>query len=112
MTSYQRFLVIGYSVSLCLNAVVWYGIVAFIPRNLPTVILHYNIYFGPDVFGQWSDLLWMPIVPIVITVINIAFSWWWQRRERLLATAAMYAAGISQIMSIIAMLAVIKINQL
>lgn len=112
MTSYQRFLIIGYSVSLILNVIVWYGIIAFVPHNLPTTILHYNIYFGPDSFGQWSDLLWLPTVPTIIILLNGALSWWWQRRERLLATLAMYAAGVSQVIALIAMWSVIHINKI
>ncbi|MBI4407833.1 MAG: hypothetical protein HY565_05050 [Candidatus Kerfeldbacteria bacterium] len=110
MTSYQRLLLSGGSVAGLLNVASWLLAVLWFDRTAPTVILHYNIYFGPDGFGSWLDLLTMPGIGTVMIVINSGLAMWLWQRDRFLSYVMMITAVIVQAVILVAMLLLIKVN--
>ncbi|EKD76388.1 MAG: hypothetical protein ACD_43C00129G0001, partial [uncultured bacterium] len=64
----------------------WLLTILYIPRIGDSIlILHYNIYLGPDVFGNWYELLMLPGLGFVVTLINLGLGFWLLRRELFLA---------------------------
>ena len=55
------------SLFLCLVAVVL--IISLLPRE-DNIILHYNIYFGIDLIGDWREIFYIPMSVVAMIVIN------------------------------------------
>ena len=52
--------------ALILNVVNW-GLIAYFirPVDFP-IILHYNVYFGVDVIGDWWQVYYLPLIGLLI----------------------------------------------
>lgn len=111
MTSFQRLLVVGLSLTLLVNAATWLLIFLLIDRSTPIVILHYNIFFGPDGFGTWSDLLILPGIGAVVAALNYGAAGWLWRQDRFLTYVAASLALFVQIILIVATALVIAVNR-
>lgn len=110
MTSYQRLFLSSGSVAGLLNVVSWLLAVLWFDRTTPTIILHYNIYFGPDGFGSWFDLLTIPGIGTIMIIVNIGLAIWLWRRDRFLSYVVMMAAVIVQAILLVAMALLIQLN--
>lgn len=110
MTSFQRLFSIGLSGTLLCNAASWL-LVFLIDRSQPTVILHYNIYFGPDGFGSWPQLLFIPGIGLSIAALNFSLAGWLWWRDRFLSYVLAVLAGFVQIVLVVAMALIINANQ-
>ncbi|EKD78343.1 MAG: hypothetical protein ACD_41C00365G0012 [uncultured bacterium] len=111
MTSFQRLMTVSISAAVLCNAAIWLMIFWLVDRSVPTVILHYNIFFGPDGFGTWVDLLVLPVFGLVVIALNYgAASWLWQRDRFLTYVAASLALFVQTIL-ITATALVIAVNR-
>lgn len=111
MTAYQRLVVTAYSIVILMNAAMWLAILVFIDRTQLITILHYNIYFGPDGFGSWYDLMILPGIGLVIALINFIMTTWLWRRDRFLAYVSTVGAVVTQVVLAIATALMILINR-
>lgn len=111
MTSFQRLLLVGLSVTVVCNAVIWLLIFFLVDRSTPTVILHYNVFFGPDGFGRWSDLFILPGIGVVVAVLNYGVASWLWQHDRFLTYVAASLAALVQIILIVATALVVVVNR-
>jgi len=73
-------------VGLILNLSSWLYIYLNIKPQTEPIFLHYNIYYGVDLIGEWYDIyLYIPVVLLGIFFINAFFSYILYKRERKLA---------------------------
>lgn len=79
MKTWQRFVYISFSLALIMNAALWLGVMWWLPRTNEILILHYNIYLGPDVFGAWYQLFSLPGSGLAAIAANGVLAWWWRR---------------------------------
>lgn len=42
------------------NAAMWVGVFVLLPHNGAVLPLHYTIYFGINLTGNWWQMLWLP----------------------------------------------------
>ncbi|RJQ34854.1 hypothetical protein C4566_01690 [Candidatus Parcubacteria bacterium] len=50
-------------------------------EHSPITVLHYNIYSGFDMVGEWRWLYLIPLIVLVASLINFLLaSWLWQRQ--------------------------------
>ena len=110
MTSYQRLFLSSGSAAGLLNVASWILAGSWFDRTAPTVILHYNIYFGPDGFGSWFNLLTIPGIGTVMIILNIGLAIWLWRRDRFLSYVIMMTAVIVQVILLVAMALLIQVN--
>ena len=75
------------AILLCLITAV--AIILYLPRQ-DNVILHYNIYFGIDLLGNWYEALFIPIASFFIVIINGVVGIFIWRRDRVIS----YLLGI------------------
>jgi hypothetical protein len=97
--------------ALILNAVNW-GLIAFFirPVDFP-IILHYNVYFGVDVIGDWWQVYFLPLIGLIILMANAILGYmFYQRKERLVAHLLMLATFIVQIGITVAVASLLIIN--
>jgi hypothetical protein len=111
MTAYQRLVVIAYSIVLLANAATWLGILTLLDHSQVITILHYNIYFGPDGFGNWYELLWLPGIALGVAVLDFCLTTWLWRRDRFLATVATAGAVGTQVVTTVAVVLILMINR-
>lgn len=76
---------------------------AFIP-------LHYNIYLGVDLFGNWHRILWLPGVGLFILLLNGLLAFRLFNRKKILSYFLAVSAVFSQILLLVASLFIILIN--
>ena len=97
--------------SFILNAVNW-GLIAFFirPVDFP-IILHYNVYFGVDVIGDWWQIYYLPIIGLLILAANTLLGYlFYQQKERIVAHLLMLATFIVQIAILVAVACLLMIN--
>ena len=97
--------------SLFANLVDW-GVLAYFirPVDFP-IILHYNVYFGVDILGNWWEVYLLPGVGTFFWIINVILSYSFYRlKERIAAYLFLLGAFVIQIGLMIAIGSIIKIN--
>lgn len=93
------------------NLANWAALKIFIqPVDLP-IILHYNVYFGVDMLGDWKNLFLLPAIGLILFLINFFLSlYFYKRKERIASYLLLIAALMIQLSLIIASVGVIIIN--
>lgn len=81
----DKFILISLVLSLSLNLLIWVLLYLKIPRNMESVILHYNIYFSIDLIGEWYRVFILPTAGLVILFINSFLSYIIYKQSRLAA---------------------------
>ena len=103
-----RWLLVFISVANLAN---WAALKIFIqPVDLP-IILHYNVYFGVDMLGDWKNLFLLPMVGLILFFINFFLSlYFYRRKERIASYLLLIATLMIQLSLIVASVSVIIIN--
>lgn len=97
--------------SFMMNIINWLMLVIFVRPSVPTIILHYNVYFGVDVMGHrgWAYLL--PAIGIFLLLINnFLASYFYSNKERIASYVLLITSLMIQLSLIIASISVIIIN--
>ncbi|MEK7537745.1 MAG: hypothetical protein AAB619_02110 [Patescibacteria group bacterium] len=68
---WRRWLITG---GLLLNAAGWVGALRFVPRAQAVIPLHYTIYFGINLTGAWTSILWLPAIGAAALVSHLLIS--------------------------------------
>lgn len=97
--------------SLFLNGVCW-GFLAFFVRPVDfPIILHYNVYFGVDIIGDWWQAYLLPFIGLVVLIVNMFLSYiFFKQKERVISYLLLLASLIVQISALIAAGSIILIN--
>lgn len=106
--SIVRWLLVG---TIFLNAANWVFLAFFIhPVNF-NIILHYNVYFGVDLIGDWWQTYILPSMGIVFLLINFFLArQFYRNRERIASYILLLASLMIQIGLIIASVGIVLIN--
>ena len=100
----QVLLVIG----ILLNIASWIYIFINIKPQTDPIFLHYNIYFGVDLIGDWYRIYRIPLVGVAVYFINLYFSSILYRRER---TISYFVIGITIFLQAIVLVSSYLITQ-
>ena len=73
--------------------------------------LHYNIYYGIDLYKPWIYIFVMPVVGLVLLIGNILLSLFAFRRDKALSYVLVGSACFVQLIILIAAFTVVAINQ-
>jgi hypothetical protein len=97
--------------SLVANLSNWLILKIFIrPIDLP-IILHYNVYFGVDMMGNYKEVYILPLIGIILLLINFFLSkYLYEKKERIASYLLMMAALMIQLALIVSSVSVIIIN--
>ena len=93
------------------NLANWAALGIFIqPVDLP-IIIHYNVYFGVDMLGDWKNLFLMPAIGLFLFLVNLSLSvYFYQRKERIASYLLLIATLMIQLSLLVASVSVIIIN--
>ena len=81
--------------------------IRFFPESIP---LHYNIYFGPDLFGPWYQILFIPGLGLSILITDFLLGLYFFKNNSLLTYFLMGIAAVVQILLFIASIFIIYLN--
>ncbi len=78
----DKILIILFLLSLFLNLALYLAIYWLIKPSLDSLILHYTVYFGIDLIGQWYKLYLMPIVGSFLFLVNFPLALFFYKKEK------------------------------
>lgn len=97
--------------NLLFNLIDWSILFIYIkPVDFP-IILHYNVYFGVDMLGEWQQVYLLPVIGLFLFIVNFSLSVYFYRGKERIASYLLLMAGMMiQLSLIIASVSVIIIN--
>ncbi len=97
--------------NLLINFVNWLVLIFFLqPVDFP-LILHYNVYFGVDLKGNYTKAFLIPLAGFLLTLINFWLSFYlYREKERIASYLLLLAALMVQTSLLIYSLSLIIIN--
>jgi len=97
--------------SLVANLADWVSLKIFIkPVDFP-IILHYNVYFGVDMLGNWKQVFMLPFLGLILFIINFYLSlYFYHQKERIASHILLMATLMLQLSLIVASISMIIIN--
>jgi hypothetical protein len=97
--------------SLIFNLTDWIVLGIFIkPVDFP-IILHYNVYFGVDMMGNYRLVFVLPLIGLAIFLVNFFLSlYFYRHKERIASYLLLMAALMVQLSLFVSILSVVIIN--
>lgn len=97
--------------SLAANLANWIILKILIQPVDFSIILHYNVYFGVDLKGNYQQVFGIPLIGLFLFLINTSLSKYvYAKGERIASYLLLMAALIMQINLIVYSLSIILIN--
>lgn len=101
----------GLSVSLFLNVVSWVLLSwKLFSLQSPEVVLHYNVYFGPDKIGPAWHAAYVPLIGLVCLIINFCVGLYLWNVNKIISYVFNYFSVILQILTIVSVIFTILAN--
>lgn len=111
----DKIIKIPFLFSILLNIVNWgliyYRFTRFLAGQTESIILHYNIYFGIDEIGNWTNIYYLPLIGIIILSVNLLGGYLFYQKDKLLSYFFLGSALFAQILLILATFFIIVVNQ-
>lgn len=98
-------------IGLFVNLAIWTALVIFIkPVDFP-IILHYNVYFGVDMIGNWKEIFSLPSIGLFLLILNSFLAlFFYEKKEKIASYILLIASVMVQINLAIAITSLILIN--
>lgn len=111
-TFYRNALVRSVLAAIFLLQGVSFGMLAFFVRPQQSiVIVHYNVYFGVDIIGDWAQIFMVPSIALLFSLANIFLAqWFYNQKERFASYVLLLTATLVSIGSVIACASIAFIN--
>ena len=98
-------------VSLFFNLVDWGLLAYFIRPSESAVILHYNVFFGVDILGEWWQAFLLTGTGTLFLLTNLLLAYlFYQGKERIASYLFLLGTFFIQLGILISCAAVIRIN--
>jgi len=81
----EKKFILSLIVSLFLNVFIWIYLLIAIKFTVEPIPLHYNIYYGIDLIGNWYKIFYIPFFGLLIIFINFIFSSIIYGREKIIS---------------------------
>jgi len=97
--------------SLAVNLIDWIILKIFVrPVDFP-IIIHYNVFFGVDMVGNYKLVFVLPLIGLALFLINFFLSiYFYRRKERIASYLLLMTALMIQLSLFVSALSVIIIN--
>lgn len=106
----NKFIIINFIFSVVINILLWVFLIYRIQPQEEPIFLHYNIYFGIDLIGEWYRIYIIPALGSVIIFINLLISSIIYNKEKILAFFLLSLMTLSQILLTMAALLIVWQN--
>lgn len=104
----DKLIIICLVITFVTNLIIWLVLYYKIKPNPEPIPLHYNIYFGIDLIGQWYKIYFIPGFGFLIFFINLLLSSIIYKREKIISYFLVLATCIAQIVLLGASLLIIQ----
>ena len=101
---------VGLGIALLINIIHWLILYFKIKFSSGTILIHYNIIYGPDFVEKASFAYYIPLTAFLILVVNGLMSMYFYRKEKLASYFLNFANTAIQLIFFAASLIVIYIN--
>lgn len=97
--------------SLVANIANWIILKIFVKAVDFPIILHYNVYFGVDMFGNWKRVFILPLMGLILLLVNLSLSlYFYKNKERIASHVLLMATLMIQLSLVVASASLIIIN--
>jgi hypothetical protein len=97
--------------NLFFNLANWIALWHFIKPVDYSIILHYNVYFGVDMTGNWKSVFILPGTGLFLFAVNLALAYYFfGKKERIASHILLMAGFMIQLSLLVASASVILIN--
>lgn len=112
VTFFQNFIVrVSLVGNIIFNAAGWIILVLFVRPQQSLVILHYNVYFGVDLIGDWMQAYLIPSIGLLFLAVNTLLARsFYNQKERVAAYVLLLASLMLQIGVVIAVSGIAIVN--
>jgi len=95
---------------IVLNIILWLYLSWKIKPTNELISLHYNIYFGIDLIGEWYRIYILSLSGLIIYFINLVLSFILYKRGRIISYVILTMTLFLQIILLIAAIFIVKQN--
>lgn len=106
----NRVILFGLFSGLIINIGVWLYLALKVKSQSDPIFLHYNIYFGVDLIGEWYQIFIMPLTGLIIYFINLYFSYIIYRREKIISYSIISLTAVIQLIILLASFLIVRQN--
>lgn len=97
--------------ALLLNLATWVALAFYIRPVDFLLVLHYNVYFGVDLIGDWWQAYFLALIGFMVIILNAVLGLFFYRlKERIISHVLLLGACMTQICVAIATAGIIVIN--
>lgn len=79
------------------NGLAWWLLYSKFHAQTEFVPLHYNIYFGIDLYGPWWRVLILPLSGTLFLFLNLALSFILYQRARMISYLVMFTLLVTEV---------------
>lgn len=106
----DKLILMNLFLSLALNMVLWLLLILNFWQAREYIILGYNIYFGISAFGQWYQILLLPLLGLIVILLNFSLSFYLYLKEKLISYFLASTALIFHLIIFLASVIIIYVN--
>ena len=106
----DRFIRLNTIFSISANIGLWLLLFWQVRNFSDLIFLHYNIYFGIDLIGDWRQIFLRPVLAAIFLTINLGVGLLVYDKEKILSYFIVGVSSFIQIIFILAAIFVIIIN--
>ena len=96
--------------SLLVNLAIWFWLATQIPPTGEPIFLHYNVLFGVDEIGDWSQIFFLPLAGLALVCVNGLLGWFCFQKDKYLAHLLNGMALVCQIFLLVAAALLVALN--
>jgi len=112
MDFYRNNIVRFMLLAIALLQMIAFGLLTFFVRSAQSiVIVHYNVYFGVDIVGEWAQVFMVPLVTFVFVIVNVFLAqWFYSQKERIASYVLLLTSLLISLGSVVACSGIALIN--
>jgi len=104
----DRFIISALLTAIALNIILWIILYLKIKPSEYPIPLHYNIFFGVDLVGEYNKIYILPGIGILILFFNLILSFSLYKKERLASYLLIGTAVLIQMFLILSGVSIIS----
>ena len=71
--------------ALLLNLATWVILLIHVSPQPDLIVLHYTLYFGVDMVGEWKEAFLIPAFGLILMIVNTLFARYFEVRSRVVS---------------------------
>jgi len=106
----DKLIAIFLALALFFNLALWVILISMIRPTTDSIVLHYNIYFGINLVGEWWKIYFIPGVSFLIFIVNLYLGLRLYQKRSLLTYFLSFFSLFIQVLILVGIINLIFIN--